>query len=127
MVHGISPERITTGEAIAFLEHAGRSWGVVSCFSLLHHFALGRGTTDAVGLVQALDRATERVLFIDTGQSHEKWFRDSLPEWDTTFVQRFLRQHTSFDRIVDLGPDRDDRPPFSGNYGRHLFACVRES
>ena len=127
LAYGLDPDQVTTGEAIDFLRSAGRTWDVVSCFSLLHHFALGRGTTDAIGLLEALDAVTGQVLFVDTGQAHEEWFRASLPEWDTTFVRRFLRQHTTFDRVVDLGPDRDDRPPFSGNYGRHLFACVRES
>jgi hypothetical protein len=27
--------------------------------------------------------------------------------------------------VIDLGPDQDDVPPYEENYGRHLFACIR--
>ena len=123
---GVPADRITTGEAIDFLRLPRASSDVVSCFSLLHHFVLGRGSTDGAGLLKALDGATRKVLFLDTGQAHEEWFRTSLPEWEAEHIRRFLREHTTFDRIVDLGPDQDDKAPYSGNYGRHLFACVRE-
>ena len=98
---------------------------VVSCFSLLHHFVLGRGSVDEVELLRLLDRATGRVLFIDTGQGHEDWFRKSLSSWDADYVGEFLERHGTFDQVIDLGPDQDDVPPYEGNYGRHLFACVR--
>ncbi|MFS3128112.1 hypothetical protein ACLM5J_06880 [Nocardioides sp. Bht2] len=123
---GLRPGAITTGEAVSFLAQSGRSWDVVSCFSLLHHFVLGRSEDSAQSLVQALDRATGRVLFLDTGQEHEAWFTDSLAGWDTARVQEFLETETSFDRVIDLGPDQDDRPPYQGNYARHLFACIRD-
>lgn len=66
------------------------------------------------------------MLFLDTGQAHETWFEAKLPEWTTAGTRAFLEANTSFDEIIDLGPDDDDRPPYQGNYGRHLFACVRE-
>ncbi|CAM3364204.1 hypothetical protein NODU109028_13665 [Nocardioides dubius] len=126
VVYGLEPGRVSTGEAVSFLRAAEYRWDVVSCFSLLHHFVLGRSEDSAEALVQALDAATGRVLFLDTGQEHEAWFRDSLAGWDSTRVREFLETETSFDRVVDLGPDQDDRPPYSGNYGRHLFACIRD-
>ncbi|WP_110206241.1 hypothetical protein [Nocardioides daejeonensis] len=127
VAYGLRPGQVRTGEAMALLSETTQRWDVVSCFSLLHHFALGRGSTGPEELLQALDRVTARVLFVDTGQAHERWFAESLASWDTDHVRRFLQEHTTFDRVVDLGPDQDDRPPFDGNYGRHLFACVRES
>lgn len=125
-VYGLDPAQIAVGDAPGFLAEAARTWDVVSCFSLLHHFVLGRGTTTAEELVQRLDRATGRVLFLDTGQEHEAWFRDSLAGWDADRVGAFLREHTTFDRVLDLGPDRDAVAPYRENYGRHLFVCVRE-
>jgi hypothetical protein len=124
--YGIEPEQIRVGDAVEFLADSGRTWDVVSCFSLLHHFALGRGRVGPEELVRLLDRVTARVLFLDTGQAHESWFRTSLPEWDTAYVARFLAEHGTFDDVVDLGPDHDGVPPYEGNYGRHLFACVRD-
>ncbi len=125
-IYGLDPARISTGDAVELLGSATRTWDVVSCFSLLHHFALGRASVGAEELVRLLDGVTGRVLFLDTGQAHERWFAESLPEWDTAYVAKFLTTHGSFDRVVDLGPDIDDVEPYSGNYGRHLFACIRD-
>ncbi len=125
-VYGLDPDRITVADAVDFLSDAGTRWDVVSCMSLLHHFALGRGSVDAAQFAKLLDQATGRVLFLDTGQAHETWFEAKLPEWTTAGTRAFLEANTSFDEIIDLGPDDDDRPPYQGNYGRHLFACVRE-
>lgn len=125
-VYGLAPGRIAVDDAVEFLRRAEpRGWEVVSCFSLLHHFALGRASTDAAELVRLLDRATGRVLFLDTGQSHERWFADRLPEWTAAYVAEFLREHGTFDEVVDLGPDGDAVPPYEDNYGRHLFAAIR--
>lgn len=127
LVYGVDPNVIRIGDAEVLLRSTREQWDVVSCFSLLHHFVLGRGGCDAVELVSLLDRATRRVLFLDTGQEHERWFRSSLRGWDAAHVAAFLRQHTTFDEVIDLGPDQDAVPPYEDNYGRHLFACVRSS
>ncbi len=127
-VYGLDPARINVGDAVEFLRaarDAGRRWDVVSCFSLLHHFVLGRASVSAEELAGLLDSVTGRVLFLDTGQEHEAWFARSLRGWDTEHVARFLTTHTSFDRVVDLGPDEDAVAPYADNYGRHLFAGIR--
>ena len=125
--YGLDPSRITVGDAVELLRADQRRHDIVSCFSLLHHFVLGRGSTDAEGLLELLDRATGRVLFLDTGQANEAWFKESLPEWDPPFIAKFLEKNSTFDEIIDCGPDADAVPPYQDNYGRHLFACVRKS
>jgi hypothetical protein len=129
-VYGLDPGRVTVGDAVEFLRAAreeGRRFDVVSCFSLLHHFALGRGGgTSAEELTQLLDSVTGRVMFLDTGQEHEAWFARTLRGWDATHIARFLTTHTTFDEVIDLGPDEDAVAPYADNYGRHLFACVRK-
>lgn len=125
LVYGLDPARIRTGDAVGLLRSTRETWDVVSCFSLLHHFVLGRGSCDAVELVRLLDRATGRVLFLDTGQEHERWFRSSLRGWNPSHIREFLLANTTFDRVLDLGPDRDAVGRYADNYGRHLFACVR--
>ena len=125
-VYGLDPSKIATGDAIELLDAMGEERvDVVSCFSLLHHFVLGRGSVSAEELIKRLDDHTARVLFMDTGQANEEWFRESLPEWTAEYVRTFLETNTDFRRIVDLGPDDDAVAPYEKNYARHLFACVR--
>jgi hypothetical protein len=124
IVYGLPERMIRVGNAEELLRDEPRT-DVVSCFSLLHHFVLGRASVDAAELVRLLDRVTARVLFFDTGEGHEAWFRESLAGWDADKVESFLREHGTFDEIVNLGPDCDAIPPYENNYGRHLFACVR--
>ena len=124
-VYGVGPNRIEVGDCVDLLDQLDTRRDFVSCFSLLHHFVLGRGSCSAARLAELLDSATGRVLFIDTGQAHEDWFKDTLPEWDADFIEDWLREHTTFDEIVRLGADHDAVSPFEDNYGRMLFACVR--
>lgn len=125
-VYGLPPRSVLTADAVDVLRTAPeRAWDVVSCFSLLHHFVLGRGSVEPEELVRLLSRATGRVLFLDTGQEHEAWFRTSLRGWDTARIATFLAEHGDFDLVEDLGPDQDGSGRYAGNYGRHLFACVR--
>jgi hypothetical protein len=124
-VYGLPDGVISTGDCVEVLRAAERSWDVVTCFSLLHHFVLGRGSVGHEELIKLLDGVTGQVLFVDTGQENETWFKSSLSGWNPATIAGFLRENTSFDEIVDLGPDDDARPPYADNYGRHLFACVR--
>jgi hypothetical protein len=125
MLYGVGPDRVFRSDLVRFLEESRRSYNVVTCFSVLHHYALGRQRVPAEALIRLIDKATVNILFLDTGQNHEEWFRDSLPLWDTDFIERWLKTHTSFSRIYRLGADEDAVPPFQKNYSRMLFACVR--
>jgi hypothetical protein len=123
--YGLDPSAVLAGDCVELLRSAGRTWSVTSCFSLLHHFVLGRGSTSPEELLKLLDGVTERVLFLDTGQEHEAWLQRSLRGWSPGFIASYLREHTTFDEIVDLGPDEDAVGRYAENYGRHLFACIR--
>lgn len=123
--YGLDRGSIHTADAVDFLLAADRRWDVVSCFSLAHHFALGRGSVTADRLIEMLDRVTGRVLFFETGQAHEAWFGNKLAEWTYDGTEERLRDNTTFDHIVRLGVDHDGVGPYSGNYRRMLYACVR--
>lgn len=125
-VYGLPAASTTRSDVVRFLEGCGRTWTILSCFSLLHHFVLGHGGVTAEDFIKLLDNATEKVLFLDMGQSHEKWYTERLSEWTTPFIAEWLRRHTTFTKIIELGPDTDDRPPFRGQFGRMLFACYRD-
>ncbi|MCA1692067.1 MAG: hypothetical protein LC733_07680 [Actinobacteria bacterium] len=122
--YSLDPARISVGDCVDLLDGTAQ-YDVVSCFSLLHHFVLGRASISAERLASLLDAATARVLFLDTGQAHEEWFASELEAWDVDFIKSWLRENTTFREIVTLGPDSDGVGRFSGQYGRMLFACVR--
>ncbi|MDQ3851173.1 MAG: hypothetical protein M3296_11240 [Actinomycetota bacterium] len=122
--YGLDPARIAVGDSVVLLERRPPA-DVVSCFSLAHHFVLGRGSCSAEELVGLLSRRTRRVLFFEMGQDHEAWFRHALAGWNPDRVRAWLLRHTDFDEVIPLGVDKDSRPPYQDNYGRTLFACVR--
>ncbi len=124
-VYGLTPGSVVQGECSAYLSTLDARFDVVSCFSVLHHFALGNGPCSAEELLTRLDRATGRVLFFDTGEAHEAWFRDLLPEWTPEFIAAWLREHSSFREVIALGTDADAVGSFADNYGRTLFCCSR--
>src|SRR5205807_1149221 len=60
VVYGLEERLIRVGDAENLLPDEARA-DVVSCFSLLHHFVLGRASVDAAELVRLLDRVTPLV------------------------------------------------------------------
>jgi protoporphyrinogen oxidase len=125
LIYRLDPERLHIGDAVELLERQSTTTDIVSCFSMLHHFVLGRSTSTAEELIALLDKVTGDVLFLDTGQSHETWFRLVLPEWTTDYIERWILANTTFTSVRALGTDQDDVAPFAGKYGRTLFACTR--
>lgn len=127
-VYGLREGQVTRGEVVHFLQSNTRTHDVVSCLSLLHHFLLGapyRASISAEEMIRLVDRATGKVLFFDMGQEHEGWFREKLNGWNPDFIEQWLLKNTTFSQIHRLGTDHDNVPPFEDNYGRTLFACVR--
>lgn len=123
--YGVRPEQVFRSDCVRFLQKHEATFDVTSCFSVLHHFAMGNGSVQAEELIRLIDRVTGRVLFFDTGENHEAWHKELLPEWDADFIENWLKRNTSFRRIYRLGVDEDAVPPFQENYGRMLFACVK--
>jgi SAM-dependent methyltransferase len=125
IAYGLRRDQLVESDAMTFLAACGRKWDVVLLLSLLHHFVLGRNRATAEELLAQIDRVTGTCLFLDTGQSHERWWRGALPGWTGDAVAAFVRRHTSFSQVVPLGTDRDYAGRYRANYGRTLFACVR--
>jgi SAM-dependent methyltransferase len=126
IAYGLRGEQMVREDLGAFPSRAsGRRWDVVLLLSVLHHFVLTRRRCGPEDLLRRIDRITGSCLFLDTGQSHERWWRGRLSAWDDTFVIDFVRRHTSFNHIVPLGVDTDNTGPYRDNYRRTLFACLR--
>jgi hypothetical protein len=127
-VYGLADDDVLVGDVRSWADltaREGRRWDIVSCFSLIHHVLLAEGTSGVASLLGQLEAVTGQVLFLDSGEEHETWFREALAGWSASTIQTFLEENTSFARIVNLGPDADGVYPYQGKYGRHLFACIR--
>ncbi len=115
------------------LKHSGERSDIVLFLSILHHYAIGRERVGLLGnwsrppvdlILERLDSITGAVLFLDTGQESEEWFKSKLPGWTPKYIAELLKEKTSFKEVVALGTD-EDAASYPGNYGRTLFACVR--
>ena len=126
LVYGLDQGQISVADAPRYLTKIDRQYDVVSCFSVMHHFATGRQHVAAEEFIRRIDRVTGRMLLFETGQNHEEWFKNTHPQWDAAYIQRWLRENTTFTHIIPLGVDSDAVPPFERNYGRTIFACLRD-
>lgn len=123
--YGLQQDAYITKEIVNFCSGADQKYDVVSCFSVLHHFVLGKSHVSAEQFIRYLDNLTETVLFLDTGQAHEQWFKSTLSEWSNEYIERWIMENTSFNFIERLGKDSDDVGKFAENYGRTLYVCRR--
>ena len=125
IAYALQSEQLVQGDVQTFLNSCDRTYDVVLLLSILQDFLPMSDFGSAVDMLRNVDSITDRVLFFDTGQAHERWFRDSLHEWNNDFIIRFIKQHTSFTQVIPLGADSDNIGGFSKNFGRTLFACIR--
>jgi hypothetical protein len=72
-----------------------------------------------IGLYQPIDGPE-----FDSSWKHHRSCQDRLEKM-FGFLSNFVKQHTSFDRIIPLGIDSDGVGLLKRNFGRMLFACVR--
>jgi O-antigen/teichoic acid export membrane protein len=124
--YGLGPDQVHRADAVGFLRAHQGQFDVTSCFSLAHHYILNPQNVSAEELLGLLDSATRRVMFFDMGQSHE-YQGEKFKGWDPDHIHRWLEANTTFTRIVRLGEDEDAVPPNEGNFGRMLFACLRDA
>ena len=125
LAYGIEQSANIVADAAPFLRSCRRQYDVVFCFSVLHRFVRGAEAISAVEFIQLVDKSTARVLFLETGECHEKDFNRFPPGWSVNCVESWLREHTSFSTIEILRTDDDsgDRP--RKRHDRRLFVCSR--
>lgn len=111
------------GEALR--QSAGRRHDMVLFLSALQDYALGQHSENERTILRLLDRATGRVLILDTGHNQEARYRTTLPEWNDDHIRSCILANTTFTQVIALGQDRDSRGKYEGHYGRTLFACIR--
>ena len=57
-----------TDDLANFLDRSNRQYDIVSCFSVLHHYALGKGQMPAEEFIRKLDAMTGSVRMLGTDQ-----------------------------------------------------------
>ena len=125
IAYGLRSEQLVQSDFRQFLQQRNRHFDVVLLLSVFHYFPLKRAVGTAEEILREVDAITGSVLFFDTGQNHEEWWRTTLPEWDDRFIINLIKQNTSFTEVVPLGRDSDNVGPYRNNYARTLFACFR--
>lgn len=125
LAFGLDQECLVQDDIVRFLSQQNKKFDVVSCFSVLHHFILRPQSISAEKFIKLVDDITETVLFLDTGESHEEWFAESLPQWTVHHIEHWITSNTTFTSVKALGKDKDGIGIFEKNYGRTLFVCTR--
>lgn len=108
-----------------FINETNKQYDITLFLSVLHHYALNMEQISEKEILKLVDRITRKVLFMDTGQSHEKWFSKKLSLWNDEYIINLIKKNTSFKEVFILGKDDDNRSPYKGNYNRTLFACTK--
>ncbi len=128
-VYDLDKSHVMLGDIGASLKQCvdeKKSFDIVSCFSVLHHYALGKSSLSAQDFMQLIDKVTGKVLFFETGQDHESAFEGSLNGWNDDSIPKWIQQNSTFKKVIFLGKDKDNIPPFEGYYQRALYACTRD-
>jgi SAM-dependent methyltransferase len=125
VAYGLDTSAVCVSDVVKYLKELNSQFDIVSCYSITHHFVLGSGQISGEEFIRLVDGITRTMLFFDTGEAHENWFRGRLDAWTPEFVKNWLLSNTSFKTVEILGTDSDDSGVAHGNYGRHLFACYR--
>ncbi len=125
IIYGLDKHETKYARIEEFLQNNNKKYDLVLFLSILHHYAIGKEKGKVKEILGNLDKMTTKVLFLDTGQSHEKWNRKRLSQWDDNYIINLIKENTSFKEVIPLGKDNDNRGKYKDNYGRTLFACIR--
>jgi len=124
-IYNLKQRQIINSNLELFLKETSDTYDIVSFLSVLHHFEISPHSIRPEQVIRMIDKLTNKVLFFETGQSHEKAFGKKLLKWTDDFIIDWLKENTTFTYIYNLGKDNDCIPPFEDYYNRTLFACVR--
>jgi SAM-dependent methyltransferase len=123
--YGLNKKNLINSGIEDFINTQNEHFDIVLCLSLLHHYALGIEKCSVREILGRLDKITGRVLFVDSGQVHERWFKKSLSTWNDDFLINLIKENSNFKTVVKLGHDQDNIGTYKDNYARSLFACLK--
>jgi 2-polyprenyl-3-methyl-5-hydroxy-6-metoxy-1,4-benzoquinol methylase len=112
-----------------YLRESKQVYDITTCFSILHHFIINKvqkqDSFSGSDLIHKLSNITKKVMFLDTGMSHENWFKNSLKSWDEDHIIEYVMKHSDFKKYKILGKDNDNVGKYTGNYNRTVFAFYK--
>jgi 2-polyprenyl-3-methyl-5-hydroxy-6-metoxy-1,4-benzoquinol methylase len=126
LVYGLEDEKLVCSDLFNFFDNEQEKFDLVLFLSILHHYGIKKEKGDLRKLLVNLDRMTKKVLILDSGENHEEWFKNLIPNWTPGYIEKMILDNTSFNKVKRLGKDTDSVPPYEKNYGRTLFAFWRE-
>ena len=125
IINGLAADEIIQCDIMDFLKKSDNQFHIVSCLSILHHFVMGYIDHSHITLVHLLDKITKKVLFLDTGQAHEKQYAGKLEDWTDEYIIDLIKDNTGFKDVIRLGSDSDNMGNQKQNNSRTLFACIK--
>ena len=125
IINGFNKDEIIQCDMMEFLDNAEEQYHIVSCLSILHHFVMDYINHSHIALLNNLNKITKKVLFIDTGQAHEKQYAGKLDDWTDEYIIDIIKNNTDFKDVIPLGSDSDNMENQFKNNSRTLFACVK--
>lgn len=125
IINSLEKKETRTIKIEDFFKENRKKFDVVLFLSILHHYSIGKEKGKVKEILRKLDRITKKVLFLDTGQNHEKWNKHRLSDWNDDYIIRLIKENTSFRQVIPLGRDKDNRGKYRENYRRTIFACIK--
>ncbi|MCA9782642.1 MAG: hypothetical protein KDC10_10790 [Calditrichaeota bacterium] len=126
LCYGLEPSQLLVSRAEDYLaDDSTPSAEVVLFLSLLHHYAIGKEPGEVEQIIAGLARKTRTVLFLDTGEEHEAWFRHKLKGWSPEYVSKLVLRAGGFSQAIRLGIDADAPFEKGQNYGRTFWAFLK--
>lgn len=109
----------------SFLINNSNTYDIVLFLSVLHHFSMKKSFMSDQQVFRELSKRTNKVMFFDTGEEHEKMFGDALKGWNVESITKFIKENSDFREVIPLGRDSDNTGKYSNDYSRMLFALVK--
>lgn len=100
-------------------------YDIVLFLSVLHHYILKKSYISAKDLIHNVSKITKKVMFFETGESHEEMFKGALSGWNEQVIIDFILENSDFSSVYKLGRDHDNNGRYSNSYNRMLFAFIK--
>ncbi len=125
IAYGLQREQVVQGDVLEYVRRCQETFDVVLLLSGTQGFIPGAEYLRLEELLQAIDRVTGSVLFLDIAPEGLGANPGDLAGWDEAQVGEFIRRHTSFSEVAAIGKASGRSEGNGAGAKRTLFACAR--